>query len=385
MDLRTAADLAGISFSYLGQLERGDKPVNNRRVLEALAMALRVSPTELTGQPWAPVDPVSSDAHASLHEVETALEAYELGHDPGVEMRPWPEIASDVTQLIDLMHVHSDYAGQGNLLPLLLPELHAAYVRDPSNRVHILRALVRAYASATWTTKRLGGRGLPAIAARLAQEAADELGEPAWTGFAAWLRGDATGQLSRKQQYNRSVRTADSLVPHLDEPDVIQAYGMLQLSAALASAAQSDRDTAATHLDEANAVAQRLDDEVGSFARLWFGRANVGIWRVSLATEFGDGPKVAELARGVHPELIPSPSRKAEFWADLGRSLLDDPGTRDKGMTALLNAEKLAPQRIRNDVFVREAVSNQLRRARRDAGGRELRGLAWRMGIAPVG
>ncbi|MGH3769880.1 MAG: hypothetical protein ACRDRW_00525 [Pseudonocardiaceae bacterium] len=33
----------------------------------------------------------------------------------------------------------------------------------------------------------------------------------------------------------------------------------------------------------------------------------------------------------------------------------------------------------------REAVADLLRRARRDAGGRELRGLAWRMGVAPVG
>jgi hypothetical protein len=54
-------------------------------------------------------------------------------------------------------------------------------------------------------------------------------------------------------------------------------------------------------------------------------------------------------------------------------------------MTALLTAEKLAPQRIRNDVFIREAVADQIRAARREAGGRELRGLAWRLGVAPTG
>jgi hypothetical protein len=32
---------------------------------------------------------------------------------------------------------------------------------------------------------------------------------------------------------------------------------------------------------------------------------------------------------------------------------------------------------------VREAVADHLRAARRDAGGRNLRGLAWRLGIAP--
>jgi hypothetical protein len=51
----------------------------------------------------------------------------------------------------------------------------------------------------------------------------------------------------------------------------------------------------------------------------------------------------------------------------------------------LLHAEQLAPQLIRTDVFVRETVADLLRQARRDAGGRELRGLAWRMGVAPIG
>jgi hypothetical protein len=59
--------------------------------------------------------------------------------------------------------------------------------------------------------------------------------------------------------------------------------------------------------------------------------------------------------------------------------------TQEEGLRVLLRAERLAPQLVRNNLFVREAVADLLRRARRDAGGRELRGLAWRMGVAPVG
>ncbi|CRK55464.1 Putative transcriptional regulator [Alloactinosynnema sp. L-07] len=385
MALRTAADLAGFSYGYLAQIERGEKPVNSRNVLEAIAFALRVDPSQLTGQPWAPVDTKGKAALATVADVETALEVYERGHDPGVELRPWPELASDIAQLMDLTHVHADYAAQGALVPRLLAELHAAYVRLPERRADVLLALIHCYSSACWTTKRLGGRGLPTIAARLAQECAEELGLPAWIGYATWLRGDATGQLSRDMQYRRCVSMADQLSGALDDADVAQAYGMLQLSAALAAAARADRDTAELHLTEAAGIAARLEAEVGSFAHLWFGRTNVGIWRVGLATEFGDGPKVAEIARDVHPELIPSPSRQAEFWADLGRAMFQDAKSRDQGLTALLRAEELAPQRIRNDVFVREAVSDQLRRARRESGGRELRGLAYRMGVAPNG
>jgi transcriptional regulator with XRE-family HTH domain len=52
LTLREAAGLAGLSFSFWGQVERGEKAVTNRNTLEAMASALRVHPTELIGQPW---------------------------------------------------------------------------------------------------------------------------------------------------------------------------------------------------------------------------------------------------------------------------------------------------------------------------------------------
>ena len=385
LSIRVVAELSGISWGYLAQIERGEKPITNRRVLESLASSLRVSPAELTGKPWAPVDPVSSDAHAAVHAIEAALESFELGDDPGVPTRAWPEIESDVSTLVDLMHVHADYAAQGELAPRLMAELHAVYVREPNLRRRALAGLIHCYSSACWVSKRLWGRGLPLLAARIAQQCAAELDEPQWLGYTTWLRGDAAGGVSRSQQYARAMKMADELRSVLDDPEVAQAYGMLHLSAALASAAQRDRDSARTHLDEAGSIADRMASEVGTFGRLWFGRTNVGIWRVSIAAELGEGPRVAEIAQNVHPELIPSVSWQAEFYADLGRSLISEPKTRDAGLRTILRAESLAPQRIRNDLFVREAVAGELRNARRDAGGRELRGLAWRMGVAPIG
>lgn len=381
LTLRACAELAGLSESHLSRIERGERSVDRRSTLEAIAAALRVAPSELTGAPWM-ADPVGAQAHATVVAVEAALECHELGEDPDGPVREWPEIAADIDHLVDLIHVSSDYAGQGELAPRLLAELHAVYVRHPERRAYVLPGLIHCYTSACFVTKRLGGRGLPLLAARLAEQCAEELETPQWRGYAVWLRGDAAGQLSRAQQYRRAVAMADELSPGLDAPDVLQAYGMLHLSAALAAAAQTDQDTAATHLDEAAAVAARMDTEVGTFARLWFGTANVGVWRTSLATEFGEGAKVAEIARNVHVEAIPSPSRHAEFYADLGRSMLRENRTREQGLSTLLRAEQLAPQRIRNDVFIREAIADQLRAARRDAGGRELRGLAYRMGVA---
>ncbi|MGH3989101.1 MAG: helix-turn-helix domain-containing protein, partial [Pseudonocardiaceae bacterium] len=52
--LRVAAELAGISESYLSRIERGERTLDRRSLLEALATALRVAPSDITGQPYPP-------------------------------------------------------------------------------------------------------------------------------------------------------------------------------------------------------------------------------------------------------------------------------------------------------------------------------------------
>jgi transcriptional regulator with XRE-family HTH domain len=385
LSLRQAAGLAGLSFSVWGQVERGDRAVTNRRTLDAMAHTLRVHPTDLTGQPWHPPDVVSSEAHAGLIGMECALERYDLGVDPESEVRDWPGISNDLDNLAKLMHWSADYAAQGELTPALLGELHGAYVHLPQHRREVLLGLITAYSSVVWTTKRLGVRGVPSLAARDVARCAEELADPVWLGYAAYLRGDATGHLDRVAQYRRSVTAAQALTGHLNDVDAVQACGMLHLSAALAAAVQADQDTAATHLAEASALAARMDTEVGTWAHLWFGTINVGIWRTSLAVELGEHAQALEIAKAVHPELLPGTSRQAEFWAEVGRALVASKKTRDKGLRVLLHAEQLAPQRIRHDVFVHEAIADLLRQARREAGGHELRGLASRLGVDPLG
>jgi transcriptional regulator with XRE-family HTH domain len=386
MSITATAGLAGISQSYLSMIELGQRPVTKRSVLEGLAHALKVSPAEFVGKPWER-GPNTTEAqlHAGSIAVAAALDAYELGVDHGEPMREWPEVAADVHRAADLTHVHADYVSQVELIPRLLGDLHSLYVHRPELRRDVLVGLILCYKSAIAITKRGGGNGLSLMAAVLAQRCAEELNSPRWRAITTWYRYVAAEWMNRPQQYRRAVRMAEELSPELDDPEVVQAYGMLHLSAAMAAAAQTDRDTAATHLDEAAEAANRLDTEVGTFAWLWFGRANVGIWRVSVGLELGDGPKVAEIARNVDVRAIPSSERQASFYASVGRSLLPRKRTRDKGLALILQAESLSPQNIRTAVFVREAVAGQLRTARRDAGGRELRGLAYRMGIAPIG
>jgi hypothetical protein len=160
-------------------------------------------------------------------------------------------------------------------------------------------------------------------------------------------------------------------------------YGALHLNAALSSAALNRSADAADHLNEAERIADRLGPSTDGrgFGNLYFGPDNVRIWRLSIAVEQGEAGRAREIAREVHPERVPSAARQAMYWADLGRGMAQERATREDAVGALLRAEQIAPQRIRMHPFVRETVGDLMRRARREAVGRELRGLGYRMGL----
>jgi hypothetical protein len=156
----------------------------------------------------------------------------------------------------------------------------------------------------------------------------------------------------------------------------------LHLNAALASAALRKPADAHAHLAEAREMV-RATAGVPNFANLCFGPANWTTWRVSIGVELGEGPKVAEYARGLNVAELAVAERRGMACGDLARGLAQDRTTRDRAVVMLRRAEQYAPQRIRANPYMRELVIDLMRRARRDAVGRELRGLAHRMGITP--
>ncbi len=378
LTLRAAAQLSGISYTYLGQIERGEKPVNNRRVLEALAKTLRVAPTELTGAPYPPTDPVGSDAHAALDAIESVLTEWLPGEIPDdLPPRPWALAAAETDRLTTVLRPRSDYAGQGEILPLLIRDL--LFHVHSEHRYSALEALMTAYYAAGNVAARLGKRQLTYVAGERVRAAAELLGQPEWLAVSAWVRAQFLSAASRRRQYDLAMASVEFPGARLE------SRGMSHLTAAMAAAAQGDGSTARAHLDDADRMAREVSPTSSwGMGTLNFSPANVGIWRVAIGTELGDGGKIAEIARTVEWQRMPI-SRQGAFWMDLGRGLLQDRQTRENGLRALLQAETLTPQQVRVNPFVREAVSDQLRRARRDAGGRELRGLAWRVGVAPIG
>ncbi|WP_154676096.1 helix-turn-helix domain-containing protein [Amycolatopsis benzoatilytica] len=385
LDLRVTADLAGLSYGYLGKLERGEKPINSRKTLEAIAGALRVAPDEITG--ISPAPPV--DVEPALHDAATALADllgdWWVGEVPDAPGRPLAEVLADLRAF----HASRNRSGQtgagdyptqvAKLGPLIRDLLAAA--ADPTTGREALAPLLTAYHVAGSISARLRLPGMPSMAAERMQQVADDLDDPVWQAVARWGRAHFISSTSRPRQYELAVKVADAAPP--DRPET---RGMANLTAALAAAAQGDGDTALTHLSEAARIAEEIGPDTSPWPSgiMQFGRTNAGIFRVSIGVELGEGARIAEVARKVRPGTI-STGRQASFWTDLGRALMTERSHREQGLAALLKAETLAPHQLYRDVFVREAVMSQLASVGRDAFGRELRGLAWRMGIAPIG
>ncbi|MDQ3763707.1 MAG: helix-turn-helix domain-containing protein [Actinomycetota bacterium] len=375
--LRVIAELAGITESYLCRLELGQRPLDRRSLLEALAAALQVAPSEITGQPYPPSSENEAVAHAAAQALRAVLRDIEVG-EPLTEAPPRSvaELRGEVAA-VNAACAACDYGLLGHTVPDLIGELHT--LAEVNNSVEARRLLADVLHAAFYLSKDLGHGDLAWMVSGHLHATADALGEPVLGGLAGFVRSHATvGLKARERGLRLAERSAELLDP--DDGSAGQVYGMLHLSAALQSAVTGRPDAARAHLSEAAETASRTGD--GNFAGLNFGPRNVGVWRVALALELGEPGRVPELARDVDVAAIPSAGRQATFYGDVGRGLAAIRGREEQAIEALHRAELLAPQRIRTNPFVRVTVVDLMRRARRKAGSRELRGLAYRMGLA---
>ena len=379
------AGLAGLSPSFLSMVESGQRPLDRRSHIAALASALRVSETDLVGGPHLTPDPMQADPHMGIPALRVALQTNTLTTPAVDRARPLPDAAEAVTVKMESLRRSCDYATIGGLLPGLLDELHYHVAEPVDEAAHrlALEALVEACICATFTAKNLNYLDLAHLAARRAWEAATLLDDPICTGKASyvWLH-----TLPRAGSLDRNLvaaeRAAGALEPYAQDPLGLSVLGMIALTASLTAASLQQGDTASHWLSEARGLAERVpDDPVHNWQS--FSATNVNVWQVTVSVERGvSGGAVRELAEQVNLDRLEDrSSRRASFFADVGCGLARELQTRAEAVRWLRQAEETAPQRIRNNAAVREAIAYLLNRARVTAGGRELRGMAARMGL----
>jgi hypothetical protein len=202
---------------------------------------------------------------------------------------------------------------------------------------------------------------------------------PVWKAAAAFGRAHARSSANKPKALMITPQIADEAEPHIgDDRFAHESYGMLRLSAALACAVQNDHHGAA----EQAAEAARLADRDGERPDAWelFGPANVGVWRTSLAVEAGEAEDALTYADQVEPRDLASHNRRAGLRLEKARAYAML-GKDAQAVQEMRQAERLSPAQPRNNPLIRELVQDMLTRARREAGGRDLRGIAWRMNL----
>ncbi|MEU8899940.1 helix-turn-helix transcriptional regulator [Nocardia sp. NPDC048505] len=376
------ADRTGLSRGAIAKFENGERPIDSRRTLLALAAALRVTTGDLTGHEQDRLDPATAGFHTVVPELETVLWARGNVTDdrPPVDLSGLAALARKATRLRN----DCDYAALG---PLLVPMLVDSYrhVRDTDSEQSwdILATIAYGVASA------LRARGYHALAWTAAQEserAAIHTGSAAAIAAAAFSQGQIL--LSRPgalpAALATTLETAEKIAPGVRTKGEVETYGMLHLQGSIVAATMG-RDPA-PHLAEASEQAARLataEPNTSAAGNESFGPANVVLWRMSAAMERQEPGQVLTLAPTLSPDDLPNQGRRAQYFVEIGKAHAMERNYRES-LYALLRAEHTAPQHIRTMSAVRELVGHMMRTTRRDLTTGELGKLAQRVGVVPV-
>lgn len=372
---RVLAELAGFSQGYVAQIENGSAPLDRRAAREALARALQISVGELTGRPGEepPGSPVSAESIADLRAGVIALAVPEVtaGDDP-------PPNGCPDTAMLDR---HFDACRYDVLVPALAGALTALAsqsltVTGRAKRAH-QRRTVEVCSTTVSTCVQLGHPDLTLAVAGVAMRTAGELAEPAYLGLANYARIRAVSAAAG------AARVAEEGIERLSpyagkDPAAASTYGMHHLISAELAARAGRAAAASAHLDEAAAVAAHIGERPNDWFS--FGPTNVEIWRVAVLVALGEGQAARTPPPGFRPDVLPSHHRRATYFIDMSRALLQGRGMEDAAVTALYRAEAIAPQQVSTSDGARAALRILLSRPRFGRDGR-LRGLAARAGI----
>lgn len=376
LTLEQLAGRIGRSKGWLSMVENGVLALEKRGDIAAIADALEIDAADLIGRPF----PAFTRAVPDLAAMRDALLENSIGDPAAPAAKPLTQLAAQEMPALRENWRDGRYQDQAAGLGPLLADLHA-HASGGRKRADALALLTEAAVYAKDLAKEMGDADLAWIAAERATQAAAIHGGAVTRGMAAWAMAVARPTATRSRALLAAGPNADAIKADLereDDPLGWQVYGMLRLTAALAAHLTGDSDQSAAQHAEASRVAARIGELPGRWEA--FGPANAALWGVSLLNEAGEPGRAMEASKAVDPADLISAARRSALRLERGRALTML-GKRDDAIAELHDAERASPLRFRCDATARELVGTMLERSRQQAGGRELRGMAWRMGV----
>jgi hypothetical protein len=270
-------------------------------------------------------------------------------------------------------------------LPSLLYNLYGLAAHSTGDdRAQAMRHLIRALSTAMTLAHALGYADLAYMVTERSQQAAVALESPAWQAVTAFSQVHALLPMGARREAwalaDRATDTARSATDDVMGQPALAAYGSLLIVSAMVAAGDGHTADADARLAEAADVAARTGECTADVSM--FGPTNVALYRMSSALERAEHDRAVAYAEQVQPERVPNAERRAKYWIDRGRALAAIRGRENDAVAAFTAGEKIAPVRVRTNVYTREACIDLLPRVRPGSpAGRALRGVVYRMGI----
>ena len=377
--LRVIAGLAGVSVGHLSEIENGLTALDRRSLIVALANALEIAPSELTALPIPA--PANGETDSAVEAVRQAVIAASYGVPDG-QVRPAEVLRARVTATVGALCRCEQERQVGSALPSIIGDLHASTNagRDVAELLE-LTAWLHTQATAPWLSLAGAPVDLRFQAVLLGRDAAEDRDAPAGRGLVA----AASARVMLAGGAHDLARTVlDTTHVPTNTLPATQLAGFLAMRRSVVAASEGhEGHEVNAPLEQATELAARTGE--GLAYGLGFGPIAVELYRMASLLELGDYERAAAVAEDrINLDVQMMKSRRAAYWCDYGRALARIPGRRDEAVGALRWAELISPHRIQRGPVIREVLAELPARSpkRDDAIGRELRGMAYRAGLA---
>lgn len=371
--LEVVAGLSGISMGHLSEIERGFYTPRIEHLL-TIANVLEVSPSDLMQLPF----PAPGNGHidAGVQAVRLAVLGANHGQ-PGGRIAPLKELRYRVGYVLDLSWRCDQPKTVGSLLPDIIKDLHTSILagRDVPELLD-LAGMLHYHATLWWLRVAGASLDLRGQVTALMMQVARERDTPEAFGLAVG-GGIHVSVLSGAMDLAREEL---GLVPTISgDSESLQVAGALMLSKSWVASVAGERGNAEDALMEANELARQTGQ--GNMYGLAFGPIEVGMWRILALVEIGDYEQAAHVGREVNLDAHPHRSRQANGWGTYARALAGVHGRQEDAVLALKRAEAILPLEVQRNQRVRDLLAQMITKARHDAIGTELRGMAYRAGV----
>ena len=365
MTQRELASRVSVSLSLLRKVEQGSRDATPG-VVAAVARALDVSVSTLTGQPYDQHGRHRDRVHQHIPALRRALTYWDLPPDLTTAPRGVAELAT-ATAEVARMRRDARHLALLEVLPALMMETTAA-AQDgsPETRERLFGLLSIQLFAAHSVTHKTGYEDLSAVVEDRFTWASDHSGDELLRAVAAWAR---TTTMLAVGSYDIGLRLLDRAQNRIagvvagrgdgGRGGGLRISGPLHLRSAMLAARAGDADSARSHLAEAARLVRATGDadQDGGYHQLSFGPTNLAIHEVAAAVELGDGG--AAVARASELSIQATPGlprvRIGHHYVDLSRAQLWI-GDREGALVSLHTARTLAPEQTRHHPTTREVV-----------------------------